>query len=126
MISGTRQVRNRTETVNIIDTVGFCDTVMTTKAVLDVVKSFIATNLEGLYIDKVIFICAGRIEKAHVESIKTFLSWLRYEKHPRNFVFIYNKVDSLTDSEKQANLGHMAALLNVRDISLDAGQQSGI
>ena len=86
---------------------GFCDSAMSKTDVYNVIKSSVKVNLA--YIDKVVIVCSGRIEGAHVEAIKQFMDWLSYknEKYKKNFCFIYNKSDGLSEGEKMTNLAHM-------------------
>ena len=70
--------------------------------VLEAIKSGVRVNLT--HIDKVVVVCAGRLEKAHTDSIQAFLGWLSFTKHRDKFVFIYNKSDMLSSAEKQLNL----------------------
>ena len=97
------------ERVNIIDTIGFCDTELSEKEVQSAIHSSVKANTT--FIDKVVIVCAGRIEPTMEVSIKKMMKWLKYEKFPRNFVFIYNKSDNITDCEKEENLLTMCSLL---------------
>ena len=51
--------------------------------------------------------CSGRMEKAHADSIKAFLGWLNFDWHRDKFVFVLNKSDLLSDTDKQHNLAGM-------------------
>jgi hypothetical protein len=70
-----------------------------------VIKSSVKINMA--YIDKVIVICSGRIEGAHVKAIQRFMSWLSYEKYKQKFVLIYNKSDRDSEAEKVENIAYM-------------------
>ena len=78
---------------------------ISSRQVLDVIKTSVKINMA--YIDKVIIICSGRIEGAHVEAIQQFMRWLSYEKYKQKFVLIYNKSDGLSESEKMENIAYM-------------------
>lgn len=85
--------------------IGFCDSKWSSLQVLEVIKSSVKVNVA--HIDKVIIVCSGRIEGAHVEAIKQFMIWLSFEKYKLKFCFIYNKSDGLSEEEKMENLSHM-------------------
>ena len=124
---GTSTVRR----TNIIDTIGFCDSVFTPKQVMTVIKSSVKVNL--CHIDKVVVVCSGRIEANHVQAIQQFLKWLQYKKHKNQFIFVYNKADHC-DSEEQKveNVAGMMELLGDKQITrtmtddLEEGQQSEV
>ena len=124
---GTSTVRR----TNIIDTIGFCDSVFTPKQVMQVIKSSVKVNL--CHIDKVVVVCSGRIEANHVQAIQQFLKWLQYKKHKNQFIFVYNKADHC-DSEEQKveNVTGMMELLGAKQITrtmtddLEEGQQSEV
>jgi GTP-binding protein EngB required for normal cell division len=96
--------------VNIIDTIGFCDSKMKRKEVLDVIKDAVKVNL--MKIDVVVFVCGGRIESGHSKSIRAFLKWLGYSpKLKERFFFIRNKADLMNESEKLEYQSQMANML---------------
>ena len=76
---------------------------------LELIKGSVKINLA--YIDKVVIICSGRIEKTHQESIKQFMIWLDYKKYIKKFVFIYSKCDGKSDADKMNNLAYMCDIL---------------
>ena len=101
---------------NIIDTVGFCDSVFTSDQVLSVIKTSVKVNL--CHIDKVIIVCSGRMENNHVQSIKQFMKWLQYKKYRNQFIFIYNKADHCDSEEERVdNVIGMIELLGARQIT---------
>jgi len=100
---------DKRDQVNIIDTVGFCDTELSASEVHNAIQSSVKTHVT--YIDKVVMVCSGRIEPPMVLAMKKMMKWLRYEKYKKNFVFIYNKSDSLSDFEKEESLETMSSLL---------------
>mmetsp|Transcript_75868 Transcript_75868/g.234881 ORF Transcript_75868/g.234881 Transcript_75868/m.234881 type:complete len:436 (-) Transcript_75868:196-1503(-) len=97
--------------LNVIDSVGFCDSVIPPHEVLQIVKEYIKVSI--LFLSKVIIVCAGRIEAEQAAAIKNLLKWLGYAQHKPDFVFIYNKAETLECSEKTECLGEMGDLLNV-------------
>ena len=100
---------------NIIDTVGFCDSVFTSDQVLSVIKTSVKVNL--CHIDKVIIVCSGRMEN-NVQSIKQFMKWLQYKKYRNQFIFIYNKADHCDSEEERVdNVIGMIELLGARQIT---------
>ena len=82
---------------------------MSSTEVLEVIKSSVKINVT--YIDKVIIVCSGRIERAHVEAIQQFMGWLSYEKYQQKFVLIHNKSDGLSEREKLENIAYMVNVL---------------
>ena len=59
---------------------------MSSTQVLEVIKSAVTINMA--YIDKVIIVCSGQIEGAHVKAIQQFMGWLSYEKYKQKFVLL--------------------------------------
>jgi len=116
---------------NIIDTIGFCDSVFTPKQVLDVIKSSVKVNV--CHIDKVVVVCSGRIEGQHAQAVQQFMKWLKYKKHRNQFVFVYNKADHCDgEEEKMENVKGMLELLGAKQVTrtmtddLAEGQQSKV
>ena len=100
---------------NIIDTIGFCDSVFTPKQVLDVIKSSVKVNV--CHIDKVVVVCSGRIEGQHAQAVQQFMKWLKYKKHRNQFVFVYNKADHCDgEEEKMENVKGMLELLGAKQV----------
>merc|ERR1712080_593421 len=97
--------------VNVIDTVGFCDTVFSPAEVLTIIKSSVSVNVATL--DRVVFVCSGRIESVHVDSMKQLLGWLKYNNNKICFSFIYNKSENSSDMQKTQNLEIMCNILGV-------------
>ena len=100
------------EKYNVIDTIGFCDSVFTPSETLSMIKSSVKLNVA--HIDCVVVVCSGRIEKCHVNAIKQFMGWLQYEKYKENFVFIYNKSDGHSPQDKTQNLLMMTEMLGAK------------
>jgi hypothetical protein len=73
--------------------------------VYGLVKDSSVANM--ICIDKVVIVCAGRIEKEHQNAVKQFTKWPQYEKYKPNFVFIYNKCESDDSATKEVNLLNM-------------------
>ena len=81
---------------------GFCDSVMSPRDVLEAIKGSVKVNAS--YIDKVIIVCSGRIEKGHLDSIKEIMKWLKLEKYQDNVVLVYTKCENMTQSKKEVEL----------------------
>ncbi|CAK0884335.1 unnamed protein product [Prorocentrum cordatum] len=107
--SGTFTFREQTRTVNVIDSVGFCDSVMPASDVTRMVKEFIKSSV--FHVHKVLIVCAGRIEDEQSQAIKNFMEWLDYQHYKSQFIFIYNKSENLTPAERTECLGEMCDLL---------------
>mmetsp|Transcript_50174 Transcript_50174/g.144272 ORF Transcript_50174/g.144272 Transcript_50174/m.144272 type:complete len:429 (-) Transcript_50174:44-1330(-) len=97
--------------LNVIDSVGFCDSEIDPQQVVDIVKEFIKANVMNLH--KVIIVCSNRIEAAQAQAIKSFMTWLKYDRHQPNFVFLYNKAETLDDAEREEAVSQMCDLLGV-------------
>jgi len=95
-------------TINVIDTIGFCDTFLEDDEVL-------RDMLENINIDKskVVVVCSGIIEDAQEIAMKTLMSTLGYENFKDNFIFIYNKTENLSKPEKNKGLSDMGKKLGV-------------
>merc|ERR1712048_949251 len=92
--------------VNVIDTIGMCDTEMTATEVLEAAKQ--SVTIHQFRIDKVVMLMTGRIEGEQLKQARNFLKWLRYEKYPRNFAFVYTKADQIkTAGQRDHNLATM-------------------
>merc|ERR1711988_824803 len=65
-------------TINVIDTIGMCDSFFTADEIYNMIKTNVELNLAK--IDKVVIVCSGRIEKQHADMIKKFMKWLQYNK----------------------------------------------
>merc|ERR1712113_951634 len=62
-------------------------------------------------VKKVIIVCSGRIESEQAVAIKNIMSWLGYSTHKSEFVFLYNKVESLEECERVECLGEMLGMI---------------
>ena len=82
-------------TVNVVDTIGFSDTRLDDKQVREIIESTIQG--QEISIDRIVVVCADRIEAKHRDEIKKMLEWLNYKEHKQNFIFLYNKSDNLDD-----------------------------
>jgi hypothetical protein len=82
---------------------------MSSTDVLDVIKASIKVNLT--YVDKVVIVCSGRIERAHSDSIKQFMKWLSFTEYMDKFVFVYNKADTQSLETRVSNLAAMCDIL---------------
>jgi len=106
-----KKIMNKVTKVNVIDTIGFCDSVLTPKEVFSLVRDSVKVNLA--HIDKVIICCSERMEADHKKSIIQFMDWLKYKKHMANFGFFYTKSDGLSEGEKQDNLLRICDSLDI-------------
>ena len=86
-----------------------CDTVLSTEDVYNVVKDSVKANM--VYIDKVVIVCYGRIQKDHKDSIGKFMEWLKCTKYKTNFV--YNKQEGIPTAERSQHLITMYEQLGV-------------
>jgi GTP-binding protein EngB required for normal cell division len=111
--SGRAIIGGRMRKVNVMDSIGFCDSKLTSNEVLNLAKDALKVNM--LMIDRVVIVLSGRIEAAHVDSIKTVLKWLKYSKgSDSNYTFIYNKADTMaTAAEATQNILYMSSLLEI-------------
>ncbi|CAE7254456.1 spn2 [Symbiodinium sp. KB8] len=112
VLSGQGKIYDSIRKVNIIDTIGLCDSHISARMVLELIKSSLKVNFA--YIDQVVVICSGRIEAIHTESITQTLEWLRYKDYRYSFTFVYNKADLLAPSERELGVIHMCQLLQVK------------
>jgi hypothetical protein len=113
------ELKENKKTLNkvcIVDTVGLCDTLFTSDEVYDMISKSVNTKMA--YIDKVIIVCSGRIEKTTADAIKQFMRWMEYSTHKKNFVFVYNKCDGMSDAEREHSLVSMCELLGA-DIEVE-------
>ena len=95
------------QNVNIIDTIGLCDSMLTDKEVYTFINESLKIN-----IDKVPVVCFDRITPPHVESIHQFLEFLQLKKHNSNFVAVYKKCDGAFEEERGGNLETMVDMLD--------------
>ncbi|CAE7798327.1 ileS, partial [Symbiodinium sp. CCMP2456] len=114
VLSGQGKIRDSFRKVNIIDTIGLCDSHISASMVLELIKSSLRVNFA--YIDQVVVICSGRIEAIHTENIKQILEWLRYKDYKYSFTFVYNKADLLTTAEREMGVINMCQSLQVQRI----------
>lgn len=96
--------------VNVIDTIGFCDSVLEEWEVASILEDFLKTKLG--YIDRVVVVVAGRIELFHIQAINRILKYLNFNKakdaEKQLFTFVYNKADLAPD---QATLENNVAFM---------------
>lgn len=98
-------------TINVIDTVGLCDTKRSTADVLAITKQF--CKHQQLDIHSVVIVVKPRLEDAHVEGIKQFLTWLKYKKTHQRFTFVFNRLDDATPALKAQNLSQLVQKLGL-------------
>ena len=98
------QVRKR---INLIDSIGFCDSHLDPDEVYRIIKEQITSNTATLH--KVVIVTSGRIEAQHKESIEQVLKWLNYdprrgERTKHSFFFVYTRMDGKSDEQKSKAL----------------------
>ena len=103
---------------------GFCDSKLSKSQVFNAIKEKVEVNVAR--IDKVIIICADRIEKVQVDAIKECMKWLQFKDHKEKFSFIYNKSDRLTEIEKMTNLAYMCDELDADLTTKFVEQRDGL
>jgi len=101
---------NETVPLNVVDSIGFCDSVIPPQEVLQMVKGYIKANM--WVIAKVVIVCASRIEREQCDAIRNFMRWLKYDSHKAEFVFVYNKADHLDEVERAEAVRDMCTLLD--------------
>ena len=75
---------------------------MTQADVVAILKEKLKNNIT--FIDKVIIVCAGRLEREHAEAICNMIEWLDLNLYPTNVMLVYTKSEYLTNDEKEQNL----------------------
>ena len=104
--------------VNIIDSIGLCDSHLSSDTVLELIKHHLKVNFA--YVDYVVFVCHGRVELNHAETIKQLKSWMRYDQYTEHFLFVYNKADLITEANRERNLFDMLESLEVKEVNRTA------
>ena len=117
---GSAVILNQQRRVNVIDSRGFCDSLISADAVCRLIKDFIRTNVG--YIDKLVILVSGRIEKAHADSIRQILDWLKFynlsQDERGNYLFVYNRADQQnTPAEVQLSVAGMITQLKTGNSS---------
>jgi len=118
--SGTGLINLCQRKVNLIDTIGLCDSFISEDIVLKLIQESLRINFA--YLDQVVVICSGRIEFRHAENVRQILEWLRYHKYRGNFTFIYNKVDQMAIEERENGVNTMCQFLGVQRFILHEPQ----
>mmetsp|Transcript_19117 Transcript_19117/g.45009 ORF Transcript_19117/g.45009 Transcript_19117/m.45009 type:complete len:250 (+) Transcript_19117:309-1058(+) len=81
-----------------------------TPQAIDLVKQWLEVN--ATIIDMVVIVVSGRIEQVHASSITQMMDWLHFGSYPFNFLFVYNKADTVRDeSTLQSNVFTMSEML---------------
>merc|ERR1712136_618009 len=101
--------------VNVIDTIGLCDSHLDSNQVFQLIKDKVQTDF--VHIDKVIICCSERLEKVHKDSINQFLTWLKYKKYKNHFCFFYTKTDGLDAAAKLENLLRISQVFGLENAS---------
>ena len=120
------QVKKR---INLIDSIGFCDSHLDPKEVYRIIKEQITSNTATLH--KVVIVTSGRIEAQHKESIKQVLEWLKYDPKATpgsassnmSFLFVYTKMDGKSEDERATALAKMCDRLGAATSAFDGCQR---
>lgn len=102
LIQGKGHVMGRERLVNIVDTIGFCDTSMKPDDLHKLIKQYIKAHM--MRIHKVVIVCAGRLEPSHAQAIREFLAWLKYSQNEGNFGLIYTKCEDLEPEQRYTSI----------------------
>uniref|UniRef100_A0A7S4QBB8 AIG1-type G domain-containing protein n=1 Tax=Alexandrium monilatum TaxID=311494 RepID=A0A7S4QBB8_9DINO len=115
---GTTTVLGRQRPVNVIDTIGFCDSEMSPSEVMASVQQHLKANF--FEIDKIVLVCAGRLEAEQEAAMRQIMDWLRYSEGQNrfNFVLVYNKCDGLDETQREELLAQMCGRLKLATSSL--------
>eukprot|EP00928_Gymnodinium_smaydae_P083933 TRINITY_DN6717_c0_g4_i1.p1 TRINITY_DN6717_c0_g4~~TRINITY_DN6717_c0_g4_i1.p1 ORF type:complete len:444 (-),score=57.20 TRINITY_DN6717_c0_g4_i1:147-1478(-) len=98
--------------VNVIDSIGFCDSELSPEEVIALVKQHIKSTF--LYIDKVVIVCAsGRLEIAQRLSIQNIMKWLNYRDYPYNFALVVNKADLIDEQDREMHLAEICSMIGM-------------
>jgi len=108
---GTSDDNKRQRIINVIDTIGFCDSKMSPSEVLEALKTSVKVNAS--HIDKVFIVLSGRIEKGHEDAIKEIFKWLKLHKYDENVVMVYTKCENMTLIEKQKAMASVCEKFNL-------------
>ena len=108
------QVKKR---INLIDSIGFCDSHLDPKEVYRIIKEQITSNTAMLH--KVVIVTSGRIEAPHKESIEQVLKWLKYDASEKmgpsmSFRFVYSKTDGKSEEQRATAVAKMCDRLGTR------------
>jgi len=110
--SGFACVYKEPRLVNVIDTVGFCDTKLTPKEVERMIRQSIHNNF--IHLDKIVIVCSGRIENGHKAAIQQFMDWFRYPANWGNFALVYGKCDGLSQDERAQGIMDACRILEFK------------
>ena len=120
VISGTHCCYDGEIRVNIVDTMGSCDTFLENKEAAVILLRDILS--EHSKIDKVVFVTYGDISLAHQEAIIQIMDRFQYPRQcitthssfaekKDNFVFLHNKTEQMTEEQKLTKLKDMGKKL---------------
>lgn len=122
VVSGVHCCPDGEVPVNVIDTMGVCDTFLENTEALD--NLFIDIISEHSKIDKVVFVTYEIISDAHKEAMVRILDRFQYPRQNvnkskdfkekrNNFVFLYNKTENMPEEEKLNKVEEMGDKLGV-------------
>ena len=107
--------------MNVIDSIGFCDSEIEPEDVQDLVQQYLGHRFKDtkVHIDHVVIVCSGRIEHHHTDELQKIMEWLKYDEHKKNFTFVYNKADQArTEAEKAHGVHTLARSLGVSPVQV--------
>jgi len=107
--SGIANIYREPRFVNLIDTIGFCDTQLTPTQVQRMIRESVKNNF--IYLDKIVFLCSGRIEPGHKSAIQKFMEWFKYHAYGNNFVLVYGRCDGLSQEDRQQGIMDACSVL---------------
>ena len=106
--------------VNIIDTIGFCDTHLTQEQVMATIKTKLKHNLVNVHKVIVVTDANNKLTLQATRAIQDMMSWLKYEKCKGNWIFVSNKCDGLSKAEREKNLADTMKLLRVNQTDVES------
>jgi len=112
--------------VNIIDTIGFCDTHMTQEQVMATIKTKLKHNLVNVHKVIVVTDANNKLTLQATRAIQDMMSWLEYEKSKKNWIFVSNKCDGLSKAEREKNLADTMKLLRVNQTDVESTYQGSL
>jgi len=110
----------RGKVVNIIDTIGFCDTHLTQEQVMATIKTKLKHNLINVHKVIVVTDATHKLTLQATQAIQDIMSWLKYKKFKRNWIFVSNKCDGLSKAEREKNLADTMKLLRVNQTDVES------
>ncbi len=97
---GRAMIGNTNRRVNMIDTIGFGDTFYPPEKIFPIVEGFFQSTLSRIEIDCVLIVESGRLSGAHIEALLSLKEYLKENKNPLNFSYVYTHADELDEKER--------------------------